>query len=121
MGLDAVEIILRVEEFYSTSISDEEAAQVRTIGDLYRLVCSKLSVTPLDAPQTSPELPRVTEFERSFVILRKPIPLPPPSNVLPWTPQSIWDCLVAIVADQLVVEANEVVYGARFVEDLGVD
>jgi acyl carrier protein len=46
MGLDSVELILRTEEDFSISILDEEAEKVRTVGDLYNLVLSKLDVTP---------------------------------------------------------------------------
>ena len=44
MGLDAVEIVLRTEEFFGVAIADDEAGAVRTVGDLYRLMCSKLEV-----------------------------------------------------------------------------
>jgi hypothetical protein len=46
MGLDSVELILRTEEEFSIVISDDEAAEVRTVGDFYKLVLSKLEVTP---------------------------------------------------------------------------
>jgi acyl carrier protein len=46
MGLDAVEIILRTEDEFSIAVGDDEAAVVRTVGDLYNLVLSKLDITP---------------------------------------------------------------------------
>jgi acyl carrier protein len=46
MGLDAVEIILRTEDEFSISISDDEAASVVTVGDFYKVVLSKLDLTP---------------------------------------------------------------------------
>jgi acyl carrier protein len=121
MGLDAVEIVMRAEEFYSTTFTDDEAAQVRTVGDLYRLICAKLDLTPLSDPQTPAALPQIVEYERSFLILRKRTPLPPPPEVLQWTPQSVWDTLVAILVDQQGLKPKEILYTARFVEDLGVD
>jgi acyl carrier protein len=45
MGLDAVELVMRVEEEFSIGLSDDEAAKVRTVGDLYELVLSKIKTT----------------------------------------------------------------------------
>ncbi|HLI75796.1 MAG TPA: hypothetical protein VKV02_02530 [Acidobacteriaceae bacterium] len=121
MGLDAVEIVMRAEQFYSVTLTDYEAAQVRTVDDLYRLICSKFEVAPLEHPQTSTTLPSVSEEEWRFLFLRKSTPLPPPSGVLPWTPQSVWDTLVAILVDQQGLKPAAILPAARFVEDLGVD
>jgi hypothetical protein len=120
MGLDAVEIVLRTEELYSISILDAEAAQVRTVRNFYHLICSKLDVIPLDNPQTSLVLPTITEIEKSFLILRKHTPLPPPPEVLPWTPQTVWDTPVAIFVDQQGLKPKQILPDARIAEDLGV-
>ncbi len=45
MGLDGVELIMAVEEKFGISISDEEAQNIVTVGDMKRLVTAKLSVT----------------------------------------------------------------------------
>jgi hypothetical protein len=120
MGLDAVEIVLRTEEFFVITIDDEEAAAVRTGGDFYLLICAKLSVPPLVSPITSVVLPVVTEKEKAFLFLYKHKPLPAPLEVLPWSPQSVWDSLVAVIADQQCLPPRNIRYHARFVEDLGV-
>lgn len=46
MGLDAVEIILRTEDEFSITISDDEAAASVTVGDLFRVILAKLDVSP---------------------------------------------------------------------------
>jgi acyl carrier protein len=46
MGLDAVEIVMRTEDEFSITISDDEAEIAMTVGDLYRVVLAKLDVTP---------------------------------------------------------------------------
>jgi acyl carrier protein len=121
MGLEAVEIVLRTEEFFGVAITDEEAAAVRTVGDLYSLVCSKLELQPIPSPFTSEMLPKVTEKEKVFLFLAKHSPLPPPPEVLPWSSQSVWDCLVSVLVDQQGLDPDQILFHARFVEDLGVD
>jgi acyl carrier protein len=121
MGLDSVEVVLRTEELFAITIPDDEAGRVRTVGDLYQLVCAKLDLAPLEAPATSPNFPRITEKQKMLLFLYKHTPLPAPSEVLPWSPQSVWDCLVAIFVDQQGLDPKEVRYGASIVEDLGVD
>ena len=121
MGLDAVEIVLRTEELFTITIEDAEAAAARTVGDFYILVCSKLNVAPISSPVTSAQLPVITRRETVFLFLNKNVPLPAPSNVLPWSPQSVWDCLVAILVDQQCLSREQIRYQARFLEDLSVD
>ena len=121
MGLDYVEIVLRTEDFFAITIGDEEAGALRTVGDFYNLICAKLNITPLEAPVISPQLPIVTKEERTLLLLYKRTPLPPPLEILPWSPQSVWDSLVAIVADQQGLDPKEAHIRARFAEDLGVN
>jgi len=94
---------------------------IRTVGDFYKLICGKLEVSPLQSPITSDTLPVVSEKEWSFLFLQKRAPLPAAPEVLPWSPQSVWDSLVAIVVDQLSLKPTDVEYHTRFVEDLRVD
>lgn len=121
MGLDTVEIVLRAEEVFGISIGDDEAGRVLTVGDLYRLVCSKVSVVPLESPVTSEMLPVLTRWEPRFRFLKTSHPLPAPKELLPWSPQGVWDCIVAIFVDQIHLEADEVKYSARIHQDLGID
>jgi hypothetical protein len=121
MGLDAVELILRAEELFVITMEDDEAAAVHTVGDFYDLICSKLQLTPLQSPVTSAELPKITHKEKKFLFLSTHTPLPAPPEILPWSPQTVWDALVTIFVDQQGLEAEDILYHARIVQDLGVD
>lgn len=46
MGLDTVEIVMRIEEDFSIDLPDVELASVQTVGDLYELVVKKLDTKP---------------------------------------------------------------------------
>ncbi len=50
MGMDSVEIILRIEEDFAISISDEEASSLRTVGELHALIVRKLETAPSFRP-----------------------------------------------------------------------
>ncbi|UWZ83284.1 acyl carrier protein [Occallatibacter riparius] len=121
MGLDGVEIILRSEELFGIDIDDKEAATVETVGDFYELICSKLLLSPLQPPVTSEELPVISEEEKRFWFLSRQTPSPAPPDILPWSPQSVWDCIVAIFVDQQGLRLEEIAYNARIATDLGVD
>ena len=45
MGLDAVGLVMRTEDEFSITLSDDEAGTVRTVDDLYQLVLTKLDLT----------------------------------------------------------------------------
>jgi|SRR5208337_2710267 len=120
MGLDAVEIILRAEELFAIDIGDEEAAKVETVGQFYELICSKLQIPPSQSPVTSEVLPVITHREKVFAFLSRNTRLPAPAEVLPWSPQSVWDCVVAVFVDQQGLRAKDVTYQARIAKDLGV-
>jgi hypothetical protein len=117
MGLDAVEIILRAEELFAVDIGDEEAAKVETVGQFYELICSKLHISPLQSPVTSEELPVITHREKVFLFLSRHTPLPAPAEALPWSPQSVWDSVVAVFADQQGLSTTDVTYHARIAKD----
>jgi acyl carrier protein len=42
MGLDTVEIVLRIEETFGVDLPDDELGSVSTVGDLYKLLLSRL-------------------------------------------------------------------------------
>jgi len=51
MGLDIVEIVIRTEETFDVDLPDEECGKIVTVGDLYRLVLSKLELPYVEAAE----------------------------------------------------------------------
>lgn len=45
MGLDSVELVMAVEEKFGITIADEEAQEMRTVGDMYECVLTKVKVS----------------------------------------------------------------------------
>ncbi len=43
MGLDSVELVMEIEEFFEISIPDEDAATMRTVGDVTNYVTQALA------------------------------------------------------------------------------
>jgi acyl carrier protein len=121
MGLDAVEIVLRTEEVFSIAISDNEAGSVQTVRDFYILICDKLGLVFLLSPKTSAVLPKITQKDKQFWFMSKHTPLPPPPEVLPWTPQTVWDTLVAIFVDQIGLAPEDITPEAHLNQDLKID
>jgi hypothetical protein len=46
VGLDTVEIVMRIEEEFSINLPDADLSSVVTVGDLYGIVLNKLETTP---------------------------------------------------------------------------
>jgi acyl carrier protein len=44
MGLDGVEVVIAIEEAFDISITDEEASEVRTVGELKSLILRRLAI-----------------------------------------------------------------------------
>ncbi len=108
MGLDAVELAMRCEEDFGITIADADAEQVRTVGDLYLLVCGQLGIEAAKGPLTGLALSRPV-----FGWL-KPGPKMADGN-------EVWAALVRIVVDQLQADESEVKFDARIQDDLGAD
>lgn len=49
MGLDAVEIVMRVEKTFDIKIKDAEAEAIRTVGDMHNIVWSKIDGKPSES------------------------------------------------------------------------
>jgi acyl carrier protein len=121
MGLDAVEIVLRTEEVFNIAVSDSEAGSIQTVRDFYIVICDKLGLIALTSPVTSAALPKITQKDRQFWFVYKHTPLPPPPEVLPWTPQTVWDTVVAIFVDQMSLAPEDITPDARINRDLKID
>jgi acyl carrier protein len=106
MGMDLVEIVLRAEETFGVDLPDDECEQIRTVGDLYRLVLSKLQLPYV----------QVSEVEagnkgRNCSPLRT-------SSLSSWSPPDVWRTVKGIVVEQLRVDENDVIEDADFQRDL---
>jgi acyl carrier protein len=110
MGMDSVEMILKTEEVFCIELPDEECGRVIHVGDLYRLVLSKLAMADARIESTEP----MTKVGRSRLEDRYPA-------LLPWTREDVWATLVAIIQDQLQVNIEEIVERASFQDDLRCD
>lgn len=45
MGLDTVELIVSIEQYFKIVIADKEAERLNTLGDVTHLICEKLNIT----------------------------------------------------------------------------
>ncbi len=121
MGLDPVEIVLRTEELFVITVEDGEAAAVHTVGDFYNLNLSEAGCDAASIPSRLRGASTITHKQKKFLFLSTHTPLPARPDVLPWSPQSVCDVLVAVFADQQGLKREEILYRARIAQDLGVD
>jgi acyl carrier protein len=109
MGLDTVEIVLRTEETFNVDLPDDDCSRVITVGDLYRLVLSKLELPYLEANEVEAG---THGQDRSH--LRT-------ASQSSWSPPDVWRTLKGIIVDQLQVDEEDVKEEAAFLRDLGSD
>jgi acyl carrier protein len=106
MGLDIVEVVMRCEESFDISLDTARLEQMRTVGDLFELICEQLSLPHGLEP------PAVVDGSTIHYTAA-------PAGA--WSRDSVWLKLVRICTDQLQVKPDQVRYGASFVDDLGAD
>lgn len=106
MGLDVVEIVLECEEQFQVTLEDWKLERTTTVGDLFELICEELKLP------YGPDAPRPKQL---VPVLLKAVP----SNG--WDRETVWARLVAIIVNQLQVDANDVKYSADFGRDLRAD
>jgi len=108
MGLDTVEIVLRTEETFNVDLPDDECGMVVTVGDLYRLVLSKLELPYVQANEVEAG---THGRDRSHLM----------PSLASWSPPDVWRTLKGVIVDQLQVEEEDVKEEAAFMRDLGCD
>jgi len=106
MGLDVVELVLECEETFNVALEDWRLERMRTVGDLFELICEQLQLpfgSDVPRPVGRTVIPRLIEAKEG------------------WDRDAVWTRLVQVVIDQLQVEADEVKYFASFSDDLKAD
>ena len=109
MGLDTVEIVLRTEETFNINLPDDECSKAITVGDLYRLVLSKLELPYVQANEIE-----AGKRGRDRSHLRMP-------SLYSWALPDVWQTLKGIIVDQLQIKEEDVKEEAAFLRDLGCD
>jgi len=115
MGLDAVELVMDVEDRFGITITDAEATSIRTVGDLVELCRQRIVAIDATRCRSLPCFTTFGDITRRMVgihAVTKPCASSEPAAVL--------DELRPIIAATLGVHKDKVVPTARFVEDLGM-
>jgi hypothetical protein len=107
MGLDAVEIVLRVEETFSIDLPDDECAAIETVGDMFRAILRKLQLDYQPATEIERSASGCDYSQRQLL------------SLVPWSTANVWMTLRGIILDQLLVERDDIREVAHFVRDLG--
>jgi acyl carrier protein len=109
MGLDTVELILRVEETFDVSLPDEDCGSIRTVGDLYRLVLLRLDLPYEASSAVESSQSGSDRSTRQF------------SAISSWNTPDVWLTRKGIIQDQLQVRPAEIHEDATFSDDLRCD
>jgi hypothetical protein len=104
MGLDVVEIVMRCEAAFDVHLESARLEQMRTVSDLFELICEQLKLPKGPPPPSFTNAPRF------------PLRGVPPGG---WTREQVWVTVLFICADQLQIRSDEIWYAASFVDDLG--
>jgi hypothetical protein len=104
MGLDIAEIVMRCEEVFDVHLESIRLEEMRTVGDLFELICEQLKLPQGPPPPSFTDAPR---FSLGGI---------PRGG---GTRERVWTTVIFICADQLQTRSDEIWYAARFVEDLG--
>lgn len=123
MGLDTVELVLRVEETFGVDLPNDELGSVSTVGDLYKLLLSRLDgshafypVRRFIAPVPSAEgLAKTTLMNDDAEFSQEA------AQSKSCDEAEVWRVMQDIIADQLQIKPEEVVSDAHFGRDLGCD
>jgi acyl carrier protein len=109
MGLDLVELVMRTEEVFSVELPDDQCESIRTVGDLYRLVLEKLTLSYISSD----------EIETNSIGMVRP--LNKVQQLISWTTPDVWLTLRFVIHEELGIEADQITETATFLDDLGCD
>jgi acyl carrier protein len=107
MGLDSVEIVLRVEETFSIDLPDDECAALETVGDMFRAILRKLQLDYHPAAEIERSASGRDYSRRQLL------------SLVLWSTADVWMTLRGIIMDQLQVDMEDIRESAHFVRDLG--
>ena len=93
MGLDIVELVMEIEQFFAIDIPDADAERLRTVGEMYEYLRARVE------PDVWP---------------------PPPPNTDPMD-DPLWTDLLDVIEKETGVERERLVPGASFIDDLDLD
>src|SRR5271170_7360885 len=71
MGMDAIEIVLEIEEAFDISIPDEVAEKIQTVGQLYDYVVEQTRGRPKGSADEAPDRTDVCLTAATFYLLRR--------------------------------------------------
>jgi acyl carrier protein len=108
MGLDFVELVMRMDEVFSVELPDKECELIRTVGDLYRLVLSNLKL---------PYVPSSDIEAHSLGTARSWKTM----QLSAWTTPDVWLTLRAVIQEELGVKLSAIKESATFLDDLRCD
>ena len=92
MGLDAVDLVMAIEDEFSINLSDENASRLETVGDLHQAVLQRLQ-------------------EKGAV----------ESPISSSTSDDVWQIVQYLVAEQLGMKTAWIEKSTRFIEDLHIN
>jgi acyl carrier protein len=108
MGLDFVELVMRTEEVFSVELPDEECEFIRSVGDLYKLVLSKLQLPYVPSSDVEAHSPGTVRSGRSM-------------QLSAWTTPDVWLTLKEVIHEELGVKRSAIKESATFIDDLRCD
>ncbi len=99
-SLDTVELVVRCEESFGIGLDEDCLGSLRTVGDLFELICAQLDCSDgLQPINRSPDTRAVATAEG-------------------WTRDAVWAELVRLLADQTQVAPDQITYATKLA-DLG--
>jgi hypothetical protein len=97
MALDVIELIVRVEKAFAIDLSYDEFEDMRTVGDLYRLVLTELGLRYQSAAE-------IESQPRAY-----PSVIPPSTTLASlWTAASVWHVLKNTIVNRFYLDKSRI-------------